>query len=253
MIWTENTQYEELFYASALFLLAPLCNSKKVVKREGVKEDSKGRRSNKWASSYIQGWGEWTRKEPFPGPSWGLDLSEGDQAAPGKGRLPVVEKIDRHEQALEDMGCSWPRRVAEAKASHPVRPQPVVPSQAHLSVTVALPWWLLRLKPQSWALVPTPHVTWRRLPWFYTDCVVPRTVHRPCSPSSSKPRFPVTGTVVLSCTTLALWSSHWKASPYHFTGPVSLKCWMQFLYRKHSFLQLLSGIFKKNFLIFCSL
>lgn len=92
-----------------------------------------------------------------------------------------------------------------------------------------------RLKHQSRALVPTPHVSWQRLPWFYTDCVVPRTVHRPCSPSHSKPRFPVTRAVLLSCTALALWSSHWKASPYHLTGPVSLKCWMQFSVQKTFF------------------
>lgn len=206
-----------------------------MVKREGVKEDSKGWRSNKWASNYIQGWGEWTRKEPFPGPSWGLGLSEGAQAAPGKGRLPVVKKIDRHEQALEGMGCSWPRRAAEAKASHPVRPQSVVPSQAHLSKTIALPLWLLRLKYWSWAPVQLHMSPGKRLPWFYTDCVVPRTVQRPCPLAALSHRSLLPE---LWCCVALLWpfSLHtWKASPYHLTGPVSLKCWIQFSVQKTFF------------------
>lgn len=130
------------------------------------------------------------------------------------------------------MGCSWPMRAAEAKASHPVSPQSVVPNQTHLSATVALPLALpLALAAQALesSSGPTLHFTWQQLHWFYTQSVLGPEL------TSSHALLPALSHCYLSP---GLWyylyfgpfdSILEMVHPTVFLMcPVSLKCWMQF-------------------------
>lgn len=148
---------------------------------------------------------------------------------------------------LAQEGC-WGKGLPPCQASAGgAKPSSLV------TVTVALPWWLLRLKHRSRAPVllhmspGSGYLGSTQTVWYpelhIGHALLPALSHRSLSPE-------------LWCCLALLWPFSLQTERLH---PTILR--VQFLwnvgynslYRKHSFLQLLSGIFKKISLIFCSL
>lgn len=166
-------------------------------------------------------------RNPSPSPSWGLDLSKGDQASPGEGRLPVVKKLDRCGRGWRGWAAAGPGGFVETKASHAFSHQLMGPNLRHLLVRGSS-FIACQAEASESISCPTRHSTWQQWHRFYTQNGW-QPCSKPCDLSPGLQNCLLTG-----CPTLSLWSQHFKC----FTPPSSHvltffeKCWVQFSIQK---------------------